>query len=141
MTQGVRAWPGLPAARRRRYHMVLEGMVFDAGQSALLDDLDDGALPGVRESIERVELDERWHVGFGLRCLIEAHPSPDLLDDLWRAPRRQPRRGATRSLPPRASAPRTGCPAAVGRRAHRRARGGIAGTATAAGRGRYSVIR
>jgi len=121
--------------------MVLEGMVFDAGQSALLDDLDDGALPGVRESIERVELDERWHVGFGLRCLIEAHPSPDLLDDLWRAPRRQPRRGATRSLPPRASAPRTGCPAAVGRRAHRRARGGIAGTATAAGRGRYSVIR
>src|SRR5215218_5535942 len=29
-----------------------------------------------------VLLDERWHIGFGLRCLIEAQPSPDLLDDL-----------------------------------------------------------
>jgi ribonucleoside-diphosphate reductase beta chain len=64
------------------YHMVLEGVVFDAGQHALLDDLADGALPGVREGVERIELDERWHVGFGLRCLIEAEPSPDLLDDL-----------------------------------------------------------
>jgi ribonucleoside-diphosphate reductase beta chain len=64
------------------YHMLLEGVVFDAGQHALLDDLADGALPGVREGVERVERDERWHVGFGLRCLIEARPSPDLLDDL-----------------------------------------------------------
>ena len=64
------------------YHMVLEGIVFDAGQQALLDDLADGALPGVREGVERVERDERWHVGFGLRCLIEAQPSPDLLEDL-----------------------------------------------------------
>jgi ribonucleoside-diphosphate reductase beta chain len=64
------------------YHMLLEGVVFDAGQHALLDDLADGALPGVREGVERVERDERWHVGFGLRCLIESQPSPDLLDDL-----------------------------------------------------------
>jgi ribonucleoside-diphosphate reductase beta chain len=64
------------------YHMVLEGIVFDAGQQALLDDLADGALPGVREGVRHVELDERWHIGFGLRCLIEAQPSPDLLDDL-----------------------------------------------------------
>jgi ribonucleoside-diphosphate reductase beta chain len=64
------------------YHMLLEGVVFDAGQHALLDDLADGALPGVREGVERVERDERWHIGFGLRCLIEAQPSPDLLDDL-----------------------------------------------------------
>jgi ribonucleoside-diphosphate reductase beta chain len=64
------------------YHMLLEGIVFDAGQHALLDDLADGALPGVREGVERVELDERWHIGFGLRCLIEAQPSPDLLEDL-----------------------------------------------------------
>jgi ribonucleoside-diphosphate reductase beta chain len=63
-------------------HMLLEGIVFHAGQLALLDDLADGALPGVREGVERVELDERWHVGFGLRCLIEAQPSPDLLDDM-----------------------------------------------------------
>ena len=51
--------------------MLLEGVVFDAGQQALLDDLADGALPGVREGVERVERDERWHVGFGLRCLVE----------------------------------------------------------------------
>ena len=64
------------------YHMVLEGIVFDAGQHALLDELADGALPGVRKGVERVELDERWHVGFGLRCLVEAQPSTELIEDL-----------------------------------------------------------
>ena len=64
------------------YHMLLEGVVFDAGQHALLDDLADGALPGVREGVERVERDERWHVGFGLRCLVETQPSAECLDDL-----------------------------------------------------------
>jgi ribonucleoside-diphosphate reductase beta chain len=64
------------------YHMVLEGIVFGAGQHALLDDLADGALPGVHEGVRRVELDERWHVGFGLRCLMESQPSADLVDDL-----------------------------------------------------------
>ncbi len=64
------------------YHMVLEGVVFDAAHQALRDDLADGALPGVREGVERVERDERWHIGFGLRCLIEAQPSPDLLENL-----------------------------------------------------------
>jgi|SRR5690349_21896330 len=60
------------------YHMVLEGIVFTAGQHALLDDLADGALPGIREGVQHVELDERWHVGFGLRCLAE-HRSTDVL--------------------------------------------------------------
>jgi ribonucleoside-diphosphate reductase beta chain len=64
------------------YHMVLEGVVFDAGQHALLDDLADGALPGVREGVQRVERDERWHIGFGLRCLIEAQPSREVLDEV-----------------------------------------------------------
>jgi ribonucleoside-diphosphate reductase beta chain len=64
------------------YHMLLEGVVFDAGQHALLDELADGALPGVREGVERVERDERWHVGFGLRCLAETQPSAEVLDDL-----------------------------------------------------------
>jgi ribonucleoside-diphosphate reductase beta chain len=64
------------------YHMLLEGVVFDAAQHALLDDLEDGVLPGVREGIGRVERDERWHIGFGVRCLIESEPSPELLDDL-----------------------------------------------------------
>ena len=62
--------------------MLLEGVVFDAGQHALLDDLADGALPGVREGIERVQRDERWHVGFGLRCFIETQPPQDLVDEL-----------------------------------------------------------
>src|SRR4051812_23192148 len=61
------------------YHMLLEGVVFDAGQKALLDDLADGVLPGVRTGVERVERDERWHVGFGLRCLVETRPSADVL--------------------------------------------------------------
>ena len=64
------------------YHMLLEGVVFDAGQHTLLDDLADGALPGVYEGVRRVELDERWHIGFGLRCLIETQPSRELLEDL-----------------------------------------------------------
>jgi ribonucleoside-diphosphate reductase beta chain len=62
--------------------MLLEGVVFDAGQHALLDDLADDALPGVREGVQRVERDERWHIGFGLRCLIESGPSREFLDDL-----------------------------------------------------------
>jgi ribonucleoside-diphosphate reductase beta chain len=64
------------------YHMLLEGVVFDAGQRALLDELADGALPGVCAGVERVERDERWHVGFGLRCLIETRPSAEVLGDL-----------------------------------------------------------
>jgi len=63
----------------RLYHMVLEGAVFTAGQRALLDDLDDGALPGLREGVEHVERDERWHVGFGVRCLTEAQDPAVLL--------------------------------------------------------------
>ena len=62
------------------YHMTLEGMVLAAGQRAILQDLEDGALPGVRQGVYHVELDERWHIGFGLRCLIDAKPSRDLID-------------------------------------------------------------
>jgi ribonucleoside-diphosphate reductase beta chain len=64
------------------YHMLLEGVVFDAGQRALLDELADGALPGVRAGLEHVVRDERWHVGFGLRCLIETQPSEAVLGGL-----------------------------------------------------------
>jgi ribonucleoside-diphosphate reductase beta chain len=62
------------------YHMTLEGMVLSAGQRALLTELEDGALPGVHKGVYHVELDERWHIGFGLRCLIDARPSQDLID-------------------------------------------------------------
>ena len=41
------------------YHMLLEGVVFEAGQHALLEDLEDDVLPGVREGMGRVERDER----------------------------------------------------------------------------------
>jgi ribonucleoside-diphosphate reductase beta chain len=64
------------------YHMLLEGVVFNAGTQALLDDLADGALPGVQEGVQRIERDERWHVGFGLRCLIETEPTQEQIDDL-----------------------------------------------------------
>jgi ribonucleoside-diphosphate reductase beta chain len=64
------------------YHMTLEGMVLSAGQRALLTELEDGALPGVREGVYHVELDERWHIGFGLRCLIDDRPSPEFLDSI-----------------------------------------------------------
>jgi ribonucleoside-diphosphate reductase beta chain len=64
------------------YHMTLEGMVLSAGQRALLTELEDGTLPGVREGVYHVELDERWHIGFGLRCLIDARPSPELIDTI-----------------------------------------------------------
>ena len=63
------------------YHMTLEGAVFSAGQRALLDDLADGALPGIREGVEHVELDERWHVGFGVRTLVK-DGSADVVADV-----------------------------------------------------------
>jgi ribonucleoside-diphosphate reductase beta chain len=53
------------------YHMVLEGVVFTAGQYALLERLDP-RLAGLRRGTELVLRDERWHVGFGTRCLIDA---------------------------------------------------------------------
>lgn len=80
--------------------MVLEGMVFGAGQHALLEDLEDDALPGIREGVQRVERDERWHIGFGLPCLVEAQPSPDLLERPASAGRKS-RRGLGRSGPRR----------------------------------------
>jgi ribonucleoside-diphosphate reductase beta chain len=64
------------------YHMQLEGVVFTAGQRALLADLDDDALPGIREGVTRVDRDERWHIGLGLRYLSQAGPSPEQIDEL-----------------------------------------------------------
>lgn len=64
------------------YHMILEGVVFSAGQRALINDLTEGSLPGMREGVGRVELDERWHVGFGLRNLAQAQAPAELIEDL-----------------------------------------------------------
>jgi ribonucleoside-diphosphate reductase beta chain len=65
---------GAPGPAVGLYHMVLEGVVFTAGQLALLDLLDedhDDRLPALREGVELVLRDERWHVGFGARCLAD----------------------------------------------------------------------
>jgi ribonucleoside-diphosphate reductase beta chain len=69
----------LPAAAARSgveavglYHMILEGVVFTAGQYALLERLQDGRLPGLKQGMELVLRDEKWHVGFGTRCLADA---------------------------------------------------------------------
>lgn len=58
------------------YHLILEGVVLSAGQHALLAELADGALPGMRRGTELVERDERWHVAFGLRCMLALRPEP-----------------------------------------------------------------
>lgn len=64
------------------YHMLLEGVVFTAGQRALLAALEDDDLPGIREGVTRVDLDERWHIGLGLRHLSQARPSAEQVDAL-----------------------------------------------------------
>jgi ribonucleoside-diphosphate reductase beta chain len=67
------------------YHMVLEGVVFTAGQLAVLELLEDvPELPGIREGVELVLRDERWHVGFGTRCLQDAGPGAAALEAVVR---------------------------------------------------------
>lgn len=67
------------------YHMILEGVVFTAGQLALLEALEDHPeLPGLREGMERVLRDERWHVGFGGRCLQDHGLAPAEVADVLR---------------------------------------------------------
>jgi ribonucleoside-diphosphate reductase beta chain len=57
------------AAAVSLYHLLLEGVVFAAGQLALVRLLDVGALHGLRRGVELVLRDERWHIGFGARLL------------------------------------------------------------------------
>jgi len=60
------------------YHLVLEGVVFTAGQFAMLTLLEeDEALPGLRQGVELVLRDERWHIGFGARSLALIDTSPE----------------------------------------------------------------
>jgi ribonucleoside-diphosphate reductase beta chain len=68
------------------YHLVLEGIVFAIGQSALLDELDAvGGLPQTREGVARVQADERWHVGLGVLCLHERGAMVDVREPAARA--------------------------------------------------------
>jgi ribonucleoside-diphosphate reductase beta chain len=61
------------------YHMVLEGVVFTAGLTALLALLDGAPppLPEVHRGVGLVLRDERWHVGFGTRALLDAGLDPE----------------------------------------------------------------
>jgi ribonucleoside-diphosphate reductase beta chain len=60
------------AAAVELYHLELEGLVFSAGQNALLAELQACEdLPGLRDGLERVVADERWHIGLGVRVLRE----------------------------------------------------------------------
>jgi ribonucleoside-diphosphate reductase beta chain len=63
------------------YHLVLEGVVFHVGQATALALLDRaGTLNATREGVARVQADERWHVGLGVRCLQETGVDGRLLD-------------------------------------------------------------
>ncbi len=58
------------------YHLVLEGIVFAAGQAALLERLERlGTLPALLDGATRVAADERWHVGLGVP--LPARRGPD----------------------------------------------------------------
>lgn len=64
------------------YHLILEGVVFSAGQEALVQALRDTDLHGVRAGAARVQADERWHVGLGVRCLQDAGLAAEKLEAL-----------------------------------------------------------
>ncbi len=77
----VAAGPDALADAVGLYHLVLEGIVFQAGQDTLLALLDEaGTLPGTREGVARVQGDERWHVGLGVTHLRRHGAVPDLGD-------------------------------------------------------------
>jgi ribonucleoside-diphosphate reductase beta chain len=50
------------------YHMVLEGVVLTQALHTLID----GPLPGLAHGAALILRDERWHIGFGVRCLRDA---------------------------------------------------------------------
>lgn len=65
------------------YHMVLEGIVLIAGQFAFFEVLDElDCLPGLREGIGLVHRDERWHIGFGARCLQDLDVSHEHVEQI-----------------------------------------------------------
>lgn len=66
------------------YHLLLEGVVFTAGQLSLLRLLEraEPPLPGLRRGIELVLADERWHIGFGTRLLEEIGAEPAVVERL-----------------------------------------------------------
>jgi len=75
LARGGETLPGAVAL----YHLVLEGIVFTAGQRTLFELLDDlHALPGLRRGVELVLRDERWHIGFGASLLNRIAAAEDI---------------------------------------------------------------
>ena len=74
---------GLLAEAVGLYHMVLEGVVFTAGQFAMLELLDGIELPGLRRGLQLVIDDERWHLGFGARVLQDLGLARAAVDRLF----------------------------------------------------------
>jgi ribonucleoside-diphosphate reductase beta chain len=63
------------------YHLILEGVVFSAGQTTLLDELQrSGELAGLRQGLERIVADERWHIGLGVRVLSDCGTGVKVID-------------------------------------------------------------
>ena len=59
------------------YHLVLEGLVFNSGQHALLGSgWRTCRCPDSSDGVELVARDERWHVGLGVRVLQERGLDP-----------------------------------------------------------------
>ena len=64
------------------YHLILEGVVFSAGQDLLVWLLTDiGTLPVTLDGVRRVQGDERWHIGLGVQCLSLSGVAPPPLDE------------------------------------------------------------
>jgi len=80
------------------YHLILEGVVFAAGQEALMEALRDTGLDGVRAGAARVQADERWHVGLGVRCLQDAGLACEQLEALLGEGERAARAWGLRSV-------------------------------------------
>jgi ribonucleoside-diphosphate reductase beta chain len=64
------------------YHLVLEGVVFAAGQERLVAALEAACtLPATLDGARRVQADERWHVGLGIQCLAASGTPLPVLDE------------------------------------------------------------
>lgn len=78
----LRADPGGFHAAVALYHILIEGVVFAAGQLTLLELARARSLSGLAEGVERVLLDERWHVGFGTSLLAQKEVPGDAVGAL-----------------------------------------------------------
>jgi ribonucleotide reductase beta subunit family protein with ferritin-like domain len=81
MCARLRRKPTLPnlAAAVALYHIVIEATLAQPGQHFITSYLDKrDLLPGFREGMERVALDEQRHIGFGVKLLADiAREDPD----------------------------------------------------------------